>query len=271
MIDGVLVANELVDYASKEGKECLLFKVDFEKAYDKVNWNFLRFMMRKLGFRDIWMKWMEALIFTSTMSVLVNGSPTKKFEVGRGLSQGDPISPFLFVIVPEGLKLLVNKTVSNGDSGCNVNGRCFVDVLQFADDTLMVGDGTCRKDSKEFLFLEILVGYNPRRVHTWGPMVDMIRNRLSTWKSRWLSFRGRITLIKSVLSSLVIFTLSFYKAPLKGRYRDVNLCATNGRGNLKFLKTKLIWWSDLSSLESKLPEEDVSIASMGGWRNGQWF
>ncbi|XP_058753997.1 uncharacterized protein LOC131627181 [Vicia villosa] len=101
---------------------------------------------------------------------------------------------------------------------------------------------------------------------------------------------------------------------LKARYRDVNLCAANGRGNLKFLKTKLIWWSDLSSLGSKLPEEvfawnckfrvgdgystsfwhsrwleegilmeifpnlfhssflqDVSIASMGGWRNSQWL
>ncbi|XP_058769267.1 uncharacterized protein LOC131643129 [Vicia villosa] len=107
-IDEILVANELVDYAFKEGKECLLFKVDFEKAYDKVNWNFLRFMLRKLGFGDIWMKWMEALFLTT-----------------------------------EGLKLLVNKAVSNGDyAGCNVNGRCFVDVLQLADDTLMVGDGS---------------------------------------------------------------------------------------------------------------------------------
>ncbi|XP_058758254.1 uncharacterized protein LOC131631478 [Vicia villosa] len=63
MIDGFLIANELVDYVSKEGRECFLFKVDFEKAYDKVSWNFLRFMLKKMGFGEVWMKWMEALIF----------------------------------------------------------------------------------------------------------------------------------------------------------------------------------------------------------------
>lgn len=48
MLDGVLVANELVDYASRERRECLLFNVDFEKVYDKVIWNFLKFMMKRM-------------------------------------------------------------------------------------------------------------------------------------------------------------------------------------------------------------------------------
>ncbi|XP_058746332.1 uncharacterized protein LOC131619227 [Vicia villosa] len=77
------------------------------------------------------------------MSVMVNGSPTKEFKVERGLRQGDPISSFLFVIVAEGLKGLVNKAVENGDfAGFAFNGRCFIDVLEFADDTLLVGDGS---------------------------------------------------------------------------------------------------------------------------------
>lgn len=273
MIDGVLITNELVDYAYKEDKECLLFKVYFKKAYDKVNWNFLRFMLRKLGFGDIWMKWIEDLIFTSNMSVLVNGSPTKDLGWKEDCAK-DPISPFLFVIVAEGLKLLVNKAVSNGDyAGCNVNGRCFVDVVQFADDTLMVGDGiwnhlwaikavlkefelvsglsikfnkskligininshfmdvatsflAFREESKEFIFLWILVGPYPRRVNTWRHLVDKIRKRLSSWNNSWVSFGGRITLIKSVLNSLAIFTLSFYKAPLKV-IREINKIQSN--------------------------------------------
>src|SRR4051812_20274445 len=204
------------------------------------------------------MKWMEALVFTSKMSVLVNGSPTREFGVERGLRQGDPISPFLFVIMAEGLKCLINKAVENGDyEGCNLNGRCFVDVLQFADDTLLVGDGSwkhlwaikavlkgfemvsglginfnkskligininsrfldvatsflsCKREEKVFTFLGIRIGSNPRRVDFWSPLVDNIRRRLNSWKGRWLSFGGRLTLLKSVLGSLPIFTLSFY-------------------------------------------------------------
>lgn len=82
MLDGVLVANEVVDLASKENRGCLLFKVDFEKAYDKVCWDFLRFMLRRMEFGETWIKWIEALVYSSWMSVLVNGSPTKNFEVG---------------------------------------------------------------------------------------------------------------------------------------------------------------------------------------------
>lgn len=86
---------------------------------------------------------MEAFIFNSNMSIMVNGSPTKEFKVKRGLRPGDPISPFLFVMAEEGLKWLVDKEVINADyAGFSINGKCFVDVLQFANDTLMAGDGS---------------------------------------------------------------------------------------------------------------------------------
>lgn len=77
------------------------------------------------------------------MSVMVNGSPTKEFSMGKGLRQGDLLSPFLFLVVAEGLKGLINKAVENGSyAGFSINRRCFIDVLQFADDTLVVGDGS---------------------------------------------------------------------------------------------------------------------------------
>lgn len=84
LLDDVLTANKIVDFATRENKDCLLFKV-FEKAYNMINWEFLRYMLQRMGFGAIWLKWMEALVFSRLMSVLVNGNPTKDFDVERGL------------------------------------------------------------------------------------------------------------------------------------------------------------------------------------------
>ncbi|KAK2445690.1 hypothetical protein QL285_016592 [Trifolium repens] len=99
----------------------MMFKVDFERAYDTVSWRFLEGMMSKMGFSEGWLRWMRACIFDSTMSVLVNGSPTVDFKVARGLRQGDPLSPFLFLIVVEGLAGLMRRAVDIGkfSSRCN--------------------------------------------------------------------------------------------------------------------------------------------------------
>src|SRR4051812_11583659 len=99
-------------------------------------------MMNRMGFGEKWKKWMDLLVFSSNMSVLVNGSPTKEFKVHRGLRQGDPLSPFLFVLVMEGLTGLIRKSIEVGEfQSFNNKGACKVDILQFADDTLIVGNG----------------------------------------------------------------------------------------------------------------------------------
>jgi hypothetical protein len=98
ILNGVVVLNELIDLAKRRKDECLLFKVDFERAYDTVSLSFLECMMTKMGFSEGWLKWMRACIFESSMLILVNGSPTDDFKVCRGLRQGDPLFPFLFLI-----------------------------------------------------------------------------------------------------------------------------------------------------------------------------
>ncbi|XP_058766568.1 uncharacterized protein LOC131640177 [Vicia villosa] len=98
-----------------------------------------------MGFGLLWKRWMDILDFQSKMSVLVNGSPSKDFVVEKGLRQGDPLSPFLFVLVVEGLAGLVRKSLENGDyKGFEINGSCVVDILQFAVDTLILGEDSRR-------------------------------------------------------------------------------------------------------------------------------
>ena len=79
--DGVLIANEIVDVWKKRRKKGLLLKLDFQKAYDCLNWNFLLSMLRLFGFDEKWISWMKTCISSAQMSVLVNGSPTKEFGV----------------------------------------------------------------------------------------------------------------------------------------------------------------------------------------------
>ncbi|MCH88013.1 LINE-1 reverse transcriptase like, partial [Trifolium medium] len=143
ILDGVMVLNELIDLAKWRKDECLIFKVDFERAYDTVSWKYLENMMIKMGFAEGWLRWMKACIFESTMSVLVNGSPTEDFKVSKGLRQGDPLSPFLFLIAAEGLTGLVKKAVEIGKfHGYNVHETLQFQILQFVDDTVLVGEGS---------------------------------------------------------------------------------------------------------------------------------
>ncbi|GAU48137.1 hypothetical protein TSUD_293770 [Trifolium subterraneum] len=142
ILDGVLVLNEIIDLAKRRNDDCLLFKVDFERAYDTISWGFLEKMMAKMGFSEAWLKWMRACIFESSMFALVNGSPTADFNVGRGFRQGDPLSPFLFLIVAEGLTGLMRKVVELGKfKGYRLNNNIQFQILQFADDTILMGEG----------------------------------------------------------------------------------------------------------------------------------
>ncbi|GJY40543.1 cysteine-rich receptor-like protein kinase [Tanacetum coccineum] len=84
ILDGVLVANETIDYLRSHRKQGLVFKVDFEKAYDSVCWNFIQSVMRQMGFSSKWCKWVDVCLRTTSVSVLVNGSPSNEFNMARG-------------------------------------------------------------------------------------------------------------------------------------------------------------------------------------------
>lgn len=141
MLYEVLVVNEVLDYAKRFEKSCMMVKLDFEKAHDCVSWNFLRYLLRRMGFGDKWINVMEALIFNSPMSILANGSLTKDFWVSRRFYQGNPLSPFLFLLVVEGLVGMVNMASSVGDlKGVQIIDLAYIDILQFSDDTILIGD-----------------------------------------------------------------------------------------------------------------------------------
>ncbi|XP_071695737.1 uncharacterized mitochondrial protein AtMg01250-like [Rutidosis leptorrhynchoides] len=140
-MDGVLIVNESLEFLKNKHIKSLLFKVDFEKAFDSLNWEFLDEMMFLMGFGIKWRKWIASCLGSASISVLVNGSPTKEFNLGRGVRQGDPLSPFLFIIVAEGLNWMAKSAVSNG-LFCGVeigNDKIPLSHLQYANDTIFFG------------------------------------------------------------------------------------------------------------------------------------
>ncbi|GKV08436.1 hypothetical protein SLEP1_g20063 [Rubroshorea leprosula] len=142
--DGIIIINEVLHDMKRSNKAGLIFKADFEKAYDNVEWGFLDYMMDKLGFKVKWRNWMKECVSTATVSVLINGSPTEEFHVGRGLRQGDPLSPFLFLMVAEALSGLMRKAEEIGMlKGIQVGkGELRISHLQFADDTILTCEAT---------------------------------------------------------------------------------------------------------------------------------
>ncbi|XP_076912829.1 uncharacterized protein LOC143571228 [Bidens hawaiensis] len=115
ILDGPLIVSELVDWLKKNNKKAFLLKIDFEKAYDNVNWNFLINIMLQMGFPNHWCLWVKEILDSARSAVLVNGSPTFEFKCEKGLRQGDPLSPFLFLIVMETLSWMLSKAREIGD------------------------------------------------------------------------------------------------------------------------------------------------------------
>nr|GFC18866.1 RNA-directed DNA polymerase, eukaryota [Tanacetum cinerariifolium] len=96
------------------GKQSFVLKVDYEKAYDYVRWDYLCDILRKFGFGNRWCGWIHECLRTSRGSVLVNGSPTEEFQFFKGLKQGDPRAPFLFILVMESLHISFTRVVEAG-------------------------------------------------------------------------------------------------------------------------------------------------------------
>ncbi|GJW13276.1 RNA-directed DNA polymerase, eukaryota [Tanacetum coccineum] len=243
---------------------CLINEVDFEKAFDSVKWEYILDTLMAFGFGQKWCKWINGCFATAMGSVLDNGSPTSEFQFQKGLKQGDPISPFLFILIMETLHLSFNRVIEANlfkASGLKINcqksklmgmGVKQEDVEMAAN---LVG---CFNFTSPFKYLGIKVGDNMLRINSWDEVLFKVSNRLSNWKLKTLLIGGRFTLIKSVLSLIPLYHMSIFKAPMgwdkilaskkHGGLRVSSLYATN-----RALLFKWIWrfFSQDSSLWSR--------------------
>jgi hypothetical protein len=139
IMDGVLTLLEIIHDVKQKTKDGVILKLDFEKAYDKINWDFLFEMLEQKGFNETWCKWIKKVITSGTLSVQANGRMGRYFKSGKGVRQGDPLSPLLFNLAADSLAKIIqkaqeNKLIKGLVPEYVANGLA---ILQYVDDTIL--------------------------------------------------------------------------------------------------------------------------------------
>ncbi|GKC71432.1 RNA-directed DNA polymerase, eukaryota [Tanacetum coccineum] len=184
------------------------------------------------------MAWSQkCYLLNGRASVLVNGSPTKEFVITRGLRQGDPLSPFLFILAMEGLHAFICKAINMGMyKGITIGNNLHISHLVYAGDVILIGELTSLNAHKLLCILRCFylvsgLKINVLKSNLYGLCVSNEETSVMAKDigcaaaklpfkylgfpvdSRLLSIRGRYTLVKVVLGSLPLYFMSLYKAP----------------------------------------------------------
>ena len=140
--ENILIAHETLHYLKEKRTRkmgYMALKLDMSKAYDRVEWVYLERIMEKMGFSQRWINLISMCIRSVTYSVMLNGQSHGLITLTRGLRQGDPLSPYLFLFVTKGLNALFKQAECDGEikgvSLCPVGPR--ISHLLFSDDNLV--------------------------------------------------------------------------------------------------------------------------------------
>ena len=263
--DNILLCQELVHHYNRQSskeRRCTI-KVDLMKAYDTVNWELIFEVMQRFGYPREIINWIKVCISTPKFSIAINGESCGFFGSSRGLRQGDPLSPYLFVIVMEVLSRILSKMAE--DPGFRFHWKCSADRLThlcFADDLMIfcyADEYSIRRvnlalqeffelsglkanhlkstvfmsgisDEEKLKFVGIL-GFKEEKLPikylgvplitkklSYGDcktLIERITARINSWRAKFLSYAGRLVLLKSILWSIQVYWSAIFILPSK--------------------------------------------------------
>lgn len=137
--DAIGMVHECLHSIKRKSTNSMVLKLDLQKAYDCINWDLLRMILIQIGLGIDMTNWIMSCIVSSSFVVLLNGEATDFFKSGRGLRQGCPLSPLLFILVMEGLSLLLKESQRNGlMTGIKVSRTIKILHILSVDDVIIV-------------------------------------------------------------------------------------------------------------------------------------
>ncbi|XP_056855051.1 uncharacterized protein LOC130504459 [Raphanus sativus] len=216
--DNIMVAQEMFHAlrTKPSGRnKRMTIKTYMSKAYDRMEWSFIEAVMRKMGFSETWIIWIMRCITSVHHKVLMNGQPRGNIIPGRGLRQGDPLSPFIFILCTEALVSLLNHAENQGKiTGMRVTRACPSRI-----------NATTRQEIKDVIgiqndggmgtYLGIPEDISGSKCKLFAFLKDKLMHRVNSWTGRWLSKGGKEVLIKSILLALPTYVMSTFLLPLE--------------------------------------------------------
>jgi hypothetical protein len=136
ILDNNFLAQEVLVWAQESGQDLVLLLLDFEKSFDRIEWDFLFPTLSKLGFCPTWIQWISSLYWLASSSIKVNGKRGKDFRLARLVKQGCPLAPYLFILAMDVLGHMLDDPKHKIDELHLPKRECVWDQT-FADDTAL--------------------------------------------------------------------------------------------------------------------------------------
>ncbi|KAH9716124.1 reverse transcriptase domain-containing protein [Citrus sinensis] len=249
--ENIIVAQEIIhSMRRKKGRQGFMaIKVDLEKAYDRLSWNFIHGTLQELNLPIGLTNLIMACITIAKMNILWNGELTSEFSPGRGVRQGDPLSPYIFVLCIERLSHGILKSIQQGQWKPIRLGKLGTPLshLFFADDLLLLSEASRQQAGIINKVLEEFCGSSGAK-----NIIDTVDKRLSGWIASHLSLAGRITLAQSVLQAIPVYVMQTINLPRSIKLKIDQLCRRFlWSGSAEHQKMSLVSWDMVCTPKSK--------------------
>jgi hypothetical protein len=250
ILDNVFIAQESLGWAEESNQDLVLLLLDFEKAFDRIEWGFLFGALRRLGFGDTWIRWVKALYSEATSSVRINGEQGPAFNLARSVRQGCPLAPYLFILATDVLGHMLADH-RNEIEGLSLPRGGHIRDQTFADDTALYLKGTPANLNKAQKVLETFSAASGAKVNWHKSAAIWASKKERAWN--WGSEVGLKWMVEGEGIRYLGVLVGFHLPP-----------EANFNRLMIAFKSKLIAWShNLLSLAGRiLVANQVLLASM---------